>query len=60
MPKLKKQVLLYEPQVSKPSDFTDHTKFYINNDFGVIKNGKAQRRGKVNLIGKIFYHVTNM
>ncbi|KAI2656172.1 Cullin-5 [Labeo rohita] len=40
-PKLKRQVLLYEPQVSSPKDFTDK------------KNAKVQKRGKINLIGRL-------
>ena len=53
MPKLKKQVLLYEPIVNRPTDFDEKTMFYINHDFCVIKNGKTQKRGKVSLIGRL-------
>lgn len=53
MPKLKKQILLYEPAVAKASEFTTETQFYINHDFSLIKNGKMQKRGKVNLIGRL-------
>jgi cullin-5 len=52
-PKLKRQVLLYEPTVTKPTEFTEATKFRINHDFGIIKNGKLQKRGKQNLIGRL-------
>lgn len=52
-PKLKRQVLLYEPAVSKPQEFTESTKFRINHDFGIVKNGKLQKRGKMNLIGRL-------
>ena len=52
-PKLKRQVLLYEPQVSKPSEFTEDTLFKINHDFAIMKNGKLQKRGKINLIGRL-------
>lgn len=53
MAKLKRQILLYEPQVSKPNDFTDNTQFWINHEFAMIKNGKVQKRGKVSLIGRL-------
>ena len=52
-PKLKRQVLLYEPSVSKPSEFTEETLFKINHDFAILKNGKLQKRGKMNLIGRL-------
>ena len=52
-PKLKRQVLLYEPQATKPSEFTAETLFWINHDFGILKNGKLQKRGKINLIGRL-------
>ena len=52
-PKLKRQVLLYEPQVTKPSEFTEDTLFKINHDFAIMKNGKLQKRGKINLIGRL-------
>ena len=52
-PKLKRQVLLYDPLVGKPQEFTESTKFRINHDFGIVKNGKLQKRGKINLIGRL-------
>ena len=52
-PKLKRQVLLYDPTVTKPVEFTESTKFRINHDFGIVKNGKLQKRGKLNLIGRL-------
>ena len=52
-PKLKRQVLLYSPTVSKPSEFTEETLFKINHDFGILKNSKLQKRGKLNLIGRL-------
>ena len=48
-----RQVLVYEPNVSKPSEFTEETLFKINHDFGILKNGKLQKRGKMNLIGRL-------
>ncbi|XP_014916045.1 cullin-5 isoform X1 [Poecilia latipinna] len=52
-PKLKKQVLSYDPSVSSPKDFTDATLFYVNQEFSLIKNSKVQKRGKINLIGRL-------
>ena len=52
-PKLKRQLLVYEPQVSKPTDFNSSTMFSINHSFGILKNGKLQKRGKLNLIGRL-------
>lgn len=46
-PKLKRQLLLYSPQVSAAKDFAENTLFWINQEFSLIKNGKPQRRGKV-------------
>ena len=53
MPKLKKQSLLFDPPVSKASDFSDQTLFSINHDFAMVKNGKVQKRGKISLIGRL-------
>ncbi|RWS06688.1 cullin-5-like protein [Dinothrombium tinctorium] len=52
-PKLKRQILLCEPEVKNPKDFTDSTLFYVNDDFYIVKNGKPQKRGKLNLIGRL-------
>lgn len=52
-PKLKRQPLLHEPAATGPKDFVEHTLFWVNQDFSLIKNGKPQRRGKVNLIGRL-------
>uniref|UniRef100_A0A8C9VXD9 Cullin-5 n=1 Tax=Scleropages formosus TaxID=113540 RepID=A0A8C9VXD9_SCLFO len=52
-PKLKRQVLCYEPQVTSPKDFSEGTLFYVNQEFSLIKNGKVQKRGKINLIGRL-------
>lgn len=46
-PKLKKQVVLMDPTATQPKDFAENTLFWINNDFAIVKNGKVQRRGKV-------------
>ncbi|CAH2225333.1 cullin-5 [Pelobates cultripes] len=52
-PKLKRQVLSYEPSVNSPKDFTDSTLFSVNQEFSLIKNSKVQKRGKINLIGRL-------
>ncbi|KAM7373965.1 hypothetical protein PAMP_006649 [Pampus punctatissimus] len=52
-PKLKRQVLLYEPVVSSPKDFAEGTLFFVNQEFSLIKNSKVQKRGKINLIGRL-------
>ncbi|KAL7729264.1 hypothetical protein ACLKA6_009716 [Drosophila palustris] len=53
-PKIKKQILLMEPTaISSPKDFAENTMFYINQEFAIVKNGKSQRRGKLNLIGRL-------
>ncbi len=35
-PKLKRQVMLYEPHVSSPKDFTDSTLFFVNQEFSLM------------------------
>uniref|UniRef100_A0A1B0FBN3 Cullin-5 n=1 Tax=Glossina morsitans morsitans TaxID=37546 RepID=A0A1B0FBN3_GLOMM len=52
-PKLKKQILSMEPNCPTPKDFTENTLFQVNQEFAVVKNGKSQRRGKLNLIGRL-------
>ncbi|KAH8355982.1 hypothetical protein KR200_005636, partial [Drosophila serrata] len=53
-PKIKKQILLMEPTaINSPKDFAENTMFYINQEFAIVKNGKSQRRGKLNLIGRL-------
>ncbi|CAN0230992.1 cullin-5 [Lampetra fluviatilis] len=52
-PKLKRQPLLYEPTAVSPKDFTEGTIFWVNQEFALIKNGKVQKRGKINLIGRL-------
>lgn len=52
-PKLKRQLLLFEPAVQVPKDFDENTVFWINQEFSLIKNGKPQKRGKINLIGRL-------
>ncbi|XP_076445369.1 cullin-5-like isoform X2 [Babylonia areolata] len=52
-PKLKRQVLLTEPDVKGLKDIHDGTMFWVNQEFALIKNGKVQKRGKLNLIGRL-------
>lgn len=52
-PKIKRQVLLCEPPVKGPKDFTEGTLFSINQEFGLMRGGKLQKRGKINLIGRL-------
>lgn len=52
-PKLKRQLLLFSPTVSSAKEFNEDTVFWVNQDFALIKNGKPQKRGKVNLIGRL-------
>ena len=52
-PKLKRQLLLYDSVAQAPKDFAENTHFWINQEFAMVKNGKAQKRGKINLIGRL-------
>lgn len=52
-PKLKRQVLLYSPEVQSPKDFEENTMFWVNQEFALVKNGRLQRRGKLNLVGRL-------
>lgn len=51
--KLKRQILICHPEAKSPKDFSDSSLFWVNQEFAVIKNGKVQKRGKVNLIGRL-------
>ncbi|XP_055375208.1 cullin-5 [Condylostylus longicornis] len=52
-PKLKRQLLLMDPVCVASKDFSENTVFWVNQEFAIIKNGKMQRRGKLNLIGRL-------
>lgn len=52
-PKLKKQVVRYSPEVQSPREFTENTMFWIDDEFCLVKNGKLQKRGRLNLIGRL-------
>ena len=51
--KLKHQVLCYSPEVKSPKEFRESTAFWVNQDFCIVRNGKAQFRGKLNLVGRL-------
>ncbi|XP_078492514.1 cullin-5-like [Ciona intestinalis] len=52
-PKLKRQVLLCEPKLSSPKEFQESSMLAVNHQFAVMKAGKPQKRGRVNLIGRL-------
>jgi len=52
-PKLKRQVLMYDTTATKPAEWDELTQFWINQEFALVKNGKAQKRGRINLIGRL-------
>ena len=35
-PKVKRQVLLCDPEAKQPKDFTDNTMFWVNQEFGIM------------------------
>lgn len=51
--KVKRQILLCDPEIKTLKDFTNNTMFWVNQEFCMIKNGKVQKRGKMNLIGRL-------
>uniref|UniRef100_T1IRX8 Cullin-5 n=1 Tax=Strigamia maritima TaxID=126957 RepID=T1IRX8_STRMM len=53
IPMTKRSLILCHPEVKSSADFTDETQFSINDEFALIRNGKVQKRGKVNLIGRL-------
>ncbi|GIY78425.1 hypothetical protein CDAR_272011 [Caerostris darwini] len=52
-PKIKQQLLLCVPEVKTPKEFDDSTLFWVNQEFCLIRNGKIQKRGKLNLVGRL-------
>ncbi|XP_059614263.1 cullin-5 [Phlebotomus argentipes] len=52
-PKLKRQLLIHEPAVTAPKDFAENTLFWVNQEFALIKNNRPQRRGKINMVGRL-------
>ncbi|OQV24039.1 Cullin-5 [Hypsibius exemplaris] len=43
----------YAPAVSNPKEFDQGTRFWINMQFAPVARGKPQKRGRINLIGKL-------
>ncbi|OXU18518.1 hypothetical protein TSAR_014513 [Trichomalopsis sarcophagae] len=52
-PKIKRQLIIADPPAQSPKDFSQATKFWVNQEFAIIKNGKLQKRGKINMIGRL-------
>lgn len=53
-PKMKSQILQTDAPVPlNPREFNDSTLFWVNHDFHLIKNGKPQHRGRLNLVGRL-------
>ncbi|GIY07562.1 cullin-5 [Caerostris darwini] len=52
-PKLKHQVLLCAPEVKTPKEFDNNTQFWVNQEFCFIRKNTIQKRGKLNLIGRL-------
>lgn len=57
-PKLKRQLVVFSQNesggvVTTAKDFTEHTLFWINQEFCLVKNGRTQKRGKINLVGRL-------
>ncbi|KAJ8679156.1 hypothetical protein QAD02_014943 [Eretmocerus hayati] len=52
-PKIKRQLIISDPPAHSPKDFSQATKFWVNQEFAIIKNGKLQKRGKINLVGRL-------
>lgn len=53
-PKMKKQVLLCEPEIKKHQEIDDSTVFWVNQQFCIVTKGnRVLQKGKVNLIGRL-------
>ncbi len=51
--KLKQQLICYEPIVESYSNLNDISLFWINYDFTIIRAGKIQTRGHINMIQRL-------
>ncbi|KAI8791819.1 cullin-5 [Biomphalaria glabrata] len=49
----KNKILLSSHEMKTLRDFNDNTEFWINQQYAFTKFGKAQKRGKTNLIGRL-------
>ncbi|CAF0818750.1 unnamed protein product [Rotaria sp. Silwood1] len=51
--KLKQQLIYYEPHVESYQDLNEMSLFWINYDFTIIRAGKIQTRGHINMIQRL-------
>jgi len=51
--KLKQQLISYEPHVESYQNLHDSSLFWINYDFTLIRAGKTQTRGHINMIQRL-------
>lgn len=51
--KLKQQLIFYEPHVENFQNLTEATSFWINYDFVLVRGGKSQTRGHINMIQRL-------
>ncbi len=51
--KLKQQIIFYEPHVESFQNLNEITLFWINYDFTIIRAGKIQTRGHINMIQRL-------
>jgi len=49
----KNKLLLSSNELKTPRDFNDNTELWINQQYAFVKSGKVQKRGKINLIGRL-------
>uniref|UniRef100_T1J995 Cullin-5 n=1 Tax=Strigamia maritima TaxID=126957 RepID=T1J995_STRMM len=53
IPTAKRNLILCHPEVKSPLEFKDDSEFWINDEFVLVRNGKVQKRGRINLIGRL-------
>ncbi|CAF0963826.1 unnamed protein product [Adineta ricciae] len=51
--KLKQQLICYEPHGQSHQDLSESSLFWINYDFTIIRAGKVQTRGHINMIQRL-------
>ncbi|CAF0742266.1 unnamed protein product, partial [Didymodactylos carnosus] len=51
--KLKQQLICYEPIVETVQDLTDKTLFWLNYEFSILRGGRVQTRGHINMIQRL-------
>ncbi len=52
-PKLKQQIIFYQPYVESFHQLNEMTLFWINYDFNIFRAGKIQTRGHINMIQRL-------